>query len=126
MLRQWAMAAANQMQSETFSFKASKHWTDNFKSTHRISQRHVTKFVSNKEVQSFQELLDIAKVFQVQTSTIIPEFHPDFVINTDQSGCEYRISSKRTLSFKGEKVTEIAVKQLHLTHSYTIQYGLTF
>lgn len=125
-MRQWAIAAANPLISESFEFQASQIWCNTFKVKHGIRQRHVTKYVSTKEKSTCEELLQIAADSQHQTSTIIPDFDPDFVINTDQTGCEDRISIKRTLSFRGEKVTEIAVKQLNqLTHSYTTQYGFT-
>ncbi|XP_048509261.1 uncharacterized protein LOC125500394 [Athalia rosae] len=120
------MAAAAPLLSETFEFQASQSWCESFKSKHKIRQRHVTKYVSSKEKRTFDELLRIAAEFQHQTSSVISNFDPDFVINTDQTGCEYRISSNRTLSFRGEKVTQVAVGQLNqLTHSYTAQYGLT-
>jgi len=126
MLKQWAMTVAFQFLDGNFEFNASNHWVANFKKKYNISQRRVTKYVSKKERSTFEELSDIAAKYQQQTSNIITNFDPDYVINTDQTGCEYKISSNRTLTHKDEKMTEIAVQQLNkLTHSYTAQYALT-
>ena len=125
-LQQWAMAAAFQFISPEFSFMASKHWVTRFKKEHRIRHRHVTKYVSNSDRDSFENTSKAAKLFQEQTSDIIKKYDPDFVINTDQTGCEYRINIHRTLSHKGEKSTEVQIKDINkATHSYTAQYSVT-
>ena len=67
-----------------------------------------------------------ATKFQAQTCAIIERSNPDYVINTDQTGCEYRTPIKRTLSFKGEKSTIVGVQNINkITHSYTAQYSIT-
>jgi hypothetical protein len=48
------------------------------------------------------------------------------VFNTDQSGYSYEMVSTRTLSHKGEKVTECVVGSMNkVTHSYTIQVTIS-
>ena len=57
---------------------------------------------------------------------IIPRFDLNFVINTDQTGCEYRSDVRRSLSEKGEKLTEVFIGDFNkVTHSYTAQYAVT-
>ena len=126
MLRQWALQAANQFWANNTNFTASRTWVISFKRQHRIRQRKVTRFVSKADVTSFDDILNSARIFQQQTRQIVPLFDPDYVINTDQTGCEYKIHPKRTLSFQGEKVTQVATTSLNkMTHSYTAQYAIT-
>lgn len=48
------------------------------------------------------------------------------IINTDQTGCEYRVNVSRTYAHTGEKTVEISIGDLNkITHSYTAQYLLT-
>lgn len=56
----------------------------------------------------------------------IVKFERDFVINTDQTGCEYCADVRRILSDKGEKTTEVFFGDFNkITHSYTAQYTIT-
>jgi len=53
-------------------------------------------------------------------------FDHDFIINTDQTGCQYQIPYNRTLALQGSKTVAIKKKSLHnITHSYTAQYSIT-
>jgi len=57
---------------------------------------------------------------------VAPNFQTRQIINTDQSGFRYIHLGNRTLSFSGEKDTEVVVNNLNsTTHSYTIQPMLT-
>jgi hypothetical protein len=86
----------------------------------------VTKYVSSKDNAAFDETVRSAHLFQKQTVAVIPTYNPDYVINTDQTGCEYRIKIRRTLSSEGEKTTQVLVQDLNkITHSYTAQYDIT-
>jgi hypothetical protein len=68
----------------------------------------------------------LAELFQKRTATLIPDYSRDCVINTDQTGCEYRVNIRRTLSHQGEKTTEVLVLDVNkITHSYTAQYAIT-
>lgn len=85
-LQQWALSAASQF--EEFDFKASNRWAEEFKRKHRIRQRKITKFVTERETASMDEILASAEDFRIQARNAIPNFEPDFVINTDQTGIE--------------------------------------
>lgn len=123
MLKQWAMATAFQFLDDNFKFNASDHWIKNFKNN--ISQRGVTKYIGQKDRSMFEELLNITAQYQLQTSNMITNFNPNYVIYTDQTECEYKISSNRTLTHKDEKITEIAVQLNKLTHLYsTIRHNI--
>ncbi|CAK9826401.1 hypothetical protein ANTRET_LOCUS4258 [Anthophora retusa] len=127
-LQEWAIAAAMPYISDTFRFSASRSWLINFKRKHYIRQRQVTRYVSRRKMTTLQEIEESAKRFQHQTKNIITAgtIPPHFIINTDQTGCEYRTSIKRSLSHKGEKATQIAIDSISkMTHSYTAQYSIT-
>lgn len=71
-------------------------------------------------------ILKEAEKFQKRIATQISNFHPDFVINTDQTGCEYRVDVHRTLANKGDKTVEVFLGDFNkITHSYTAQYSIT-
>ncbi|XP_036139694.1 uncharacterized protein LOC118644689 [Monomorium pharaonis] len=83
-LQQWALAAASQF--EDFDFKASNSWVEKFKRKHRIRQRKITRYVSEKESATIEETLASAENFRIQARHLILNFNPNFVINTDQTG----------------------------------------
>jgi hypothetical protein len=90
-----------QFTSPGFLFKASAGWAKNLKNKY-IRQRHVTKYISNKDSMTFEETVK-AELFQKQTVTVIPNHSLNYVINADQMGCEYCVSIRLTLSHRGEK-----------------------
>lgn len=83
-LQEWALSAASQF--ENFPFKASKPWVIKFKKQHRIRQQKITKYVTEKETATLEEILAAADIFRKQTLVLIPNFHKNFIINTDQTG----------------------------------------
>lgn len=85
-LQQWALSAASQFPD--LDFQASNSWVGLFKQRHRIRQRKVTKFVSEKESSTMGEIIAAAENFRTQARAIIPNFGKDYVINTDQTGKE--------------------------------------
>ncbi|KAL1493742.1 hypothetical protein ABEB36_009436 [Hypothenemus hampei] len=116
-LQQWALTAAGQFKN--FNFKASTRWVAKFKNIDKIRQRKITKFISKKE-SSIEELLVTARTFCLETSHLIPNFQEKYVINTDQTGCQYESTYNRTLAPKGSKA--VFVKKIDLnkvSHSYT-------
>jgi hypothetical protein len=61
-----------------------------------------------------------------QTTAIIPDHDLDYVINTDQTGCEYCVNIRQILSHKGEKTRDILEWDINkITHSYIAQYTIT-
>lgn len=64
--------------------------------------------------------------FQTLIQSISTDYNSDFIINTDQTGCEYRVNVSRTYTHTDEKRVELALGDLNkITHSYTAQYLLT-
>lgn len=120
------MAIAFPFINDAFNFSASQSWIDRFKNKYKIRQRKITRYISNKEHASLDEILESAERFQIQTRAIMPEYDFDFVINTDQTGCQYQITYNRTLAPQGSKTVLIKKKSLHdISHSYTAQYTIT-
>jgi len=71
-------------------------------------------------------ILKEAEKFQKQIAKRILNFHPDFVINMDQTDCEYRVDVRRTLANKGEKIIDLLLGDFNkVTNSYTAQYAIT-
>ncbi|XP_071573952.1 uncharacterized protein [Temnothorax nylanderi] len=125
-LQQWAMATAFPLLNDNFSFSASSSWTDRFKQKYKIRQRKITRYISNRDHATLEETLEAAERFQTQTRAIMPEFDCNFIINTDQTGCQYQIPYNRSLAPKGSKTVFIKKKSLHnISHSYTAQYAIT-
>ncbi|XP_077279989.1 uncharacterized protein LOC143907229 [Temnothorax americanus] len=124
-LQQWALVAAAPFQSANFTFQASSTWVTVFKRRHKIKQRKITKYVSHKDVATLEETLQSAERFQIQTKNIIPNFNLDFVINTDQTGCNYQTTYNRSLEFQEVKTVFVKKNINKITHSYTAQYSLT-
>lgn len=104
------MAAAFPFISENFTFNASRQWLDKFKKRHRIKQRQITKYVSEKDYVTMEEVLQTADKFQTQTKALMSQFHKDFIINTDQTGCQYNIPYSRTLEHQGAKTVIVKKK----------------
>lgn len=103
------MNAAIPFLSEDFYFNASLSWVEKFEKNHRIRQRKITKFVSFKEFATMEEVLAAAEEFQIQTRIVIPDFDLDYVINTDQTGCQYQSTYNRSLS--EQRVKTVLVKK---------------
>ena len=106
------------------NFVASHYWFHHFKFEYGIVSRKVTKLVS--------KLSDEANIpidsnnFLIEAIIIIIQFSSSAVINTDQSGFNYEMYSKRTLSQYGEKNTVLFVNSMNaISHSYTIQPVIT-
>lgn len=45
--------------------------------------------------------------FQNLIQSISIDYNSDFIINTDQTGCEYRVNVSRTYTHTGEKTVEL-------------------
>lgn len=123
-LRSWAIHEAQKFGLDTFG--ASQSWMDSFKTKNRIRQRRTARFVSCKEVATHEEIMRSAGVFKNQLAVLVPQFEPRFVLNTDQTGCEFQIMTNRTYSHRGERVTLVSTKNPNkCTHSYTAQYTVS-
>jgi hypothetical protein len=112
--------------SENFSFIASTSWARNFKRKYRIRQCKITKFVSRNNVATLEETVAATERYQQQTRVLMENYSHNFVINTDQSSCQYQMVFNCLLDYQGAKT--VLVKKQNLaktTHSYTLQYTLT-
>ncbi|KMQ88678.1 pogo transposable element with krab domain [Lasius niger] len=124
MLREWASQAA--VQFENFQFVESVTWVTKWKLIFKIRQRKVTRYIKSRNALDIPTILSEAEKFQKRIAKQIVKFQKDFVINTGQTGCEYRADVRRILSNKGEKTTEVFLGDFNkLTHSYTAQYAIT-
>ncbi|XP_049960726.1 uncharacterized protein LOC126481183 isoform X2 [Schistocerca serialis cubense] len=64
--------------------------------------------------------------FQLQTRAVIRNFEKKFVINTDQTGCQYQSTNNRTLVERNSKIIFVRKRNMNkVTHSYTAQYMIT-
>lgn len=102
-LQQWAMWAAFPLITEKFHFGASIEWIKKFKRKYRIRQRKITKFIGKTELSTMEDVLKAATNFQKETNVLISRFRQDFVINTDQTGCQYNATYIRSLDRQGAK-----------------------
>lgn len=120
-LRSWAIEEAQNLKLDKFI--ASGSWLDRFKAKHRIRQRRTARFVSCKEVATREQILNSAKIFKIQLAAVVPNFDKRFILNTDQTGCQFQIISNRTYSHRGERQTFVStLNPYKTTHSYTGQY----
>lgn len=106
------------------AFKFSLKWLKTFRRNYKIGSRKITRLVSKREVCSEEEILEAATKFQQKIRDLIPKFDQTHVLNTDQTGFQYEITSQRTLTPRGEKIIYgYAQSPKNLaTHSYTVQY----
>jgi hypothetical protein len=89
----------------------------------RISNRRVIRYLFKKEIKSPEEIMNSAIQFQTLIQSISTDYNSDFIINTDQTGCEYKVNVSRT--YTGEKTVELSIGDLNkVIHSYTAQYSL--
>ena len=121
-LRKWAIQKSIVLNME--NFVASHYWLHHFKFEYGIVSRNVTKLVSN--ISDEANIPIDSNNFLIEAKSIIIQFPSSAVINTDQSGFNYEMYSKRTLSQYGEKNTVLFENSMNaISHSYTIQPVIT-
>ncbi|XP_067212474.1 uncharacterized protein [Linepithema humile] len=124
-IQQWAVTAAFPYISKQFTFNASGPWVDKFKKRHKIKQRQITKYVSEKDCATMEETLKAAEKFQTQIRAVIPQFEEDFILNTDQTGCHYNSTYNVIYEHKGIKTVLVKKNLNKVIHSYTARYTLS-
>ncbi len=68
-----------------------------------------------------------ARNFRSEIMNEVPNFDPNLILNSDQTGFNYETTTKRTLSFKGEKTTFLKVQSKSAcTHSFTLQPTISY
>ena len=119
-LKRFALKKAREVGDDTFV--ASDHWLHNFKQRHGICSRKITKLVTKSEVENKETIDQTADDVVLEVQKMLPEYRPENVINTDQSGLAFEMYSKRTVSFEDEHLTLTKVQSVHnTTHSYSVQ-----
>lgn len=120
-IKRWALSKAREVGLPDFT--SSHTWINEFKKRNRIVSRKITKFVTSRYTVDREELENNGATFLVRFGAeLLPNFTPEEVINTDQSGFSYEIHGNRTLSFQGERDTLALTRCRNATtHSYTIQ-----
>lgn len=119
-LKRWALRTAKEI--SLTDFVASDCWLKHFKHNHQICSRKITKFVTKKEVENEELIIESANNFVSKVEAVAKRYHANNILNTDQIGIELEMHSNRTLSHAGEKTTLASVRSLYSrTHSYTVQ-----
>ena len=122
-LRRWALAKAAEIQCDQFT--AGTHWIDNFKHRHGLVSRRVTKVWPKSKRAKVADIEEAANTFRNEVLSEMLNHSSNMIINIDQCGFEYELYSTRTLSFKGERDTPLAINSMNkTTHSYSIQVAL--
>lgn len=84
------------------------------------------QFIYYLKVLTKEEIIQAAEAFKLRLAETASQYENKFVINTDQTGCEFHIMPNRTYSWKGERMTMSSAKNVSkTTHSYTAQYTVT-
>lgn len=121
-IKRWALEINKELNISDFC--ASDRWLYYFKYDYGIVSRKITKLITSVTfetdiIKKSNEFLEICK-------NVINQVDPFCVINTDQTGFNYELYSKRTLSHIGEKTTSLIVSSMSsITHSYTVQPAIT-
>lgn len=125
-LRRWGLFKAAEY--EGLIFKGSKKWLASLKTRNGISSRKIQKLVSKRSVRDIDQITATAVSFRQQMKSLMPNFLASNILNTDQTGFTYEITSTRTLSWKGERKTLGTANSPtnKATHSYTVQYVIAY
>jgi len=121
-LKRWALKARAKVNLDIQLFTASKRWIHNFKLKHGIVSRKINKFVTQRQIDKNEELLQSSSDYVSKVRSEIKNIEVENVYNSYQSGFNLESHAGRTLSFRGTlKVESLAQSLNSLTHSYTIQ-----
>jgi len=86
-------------------------------------------YLSKKEIKSPENIMKSAIQFQTLMQSISTDYtsKSDFIINTDQNGCEYRVnvSSQECIRIQVKRKSNFIGDLNKITHSYTAQYSST-
>ncbi|CAF4184658.1 unnamed protein product, partial [Rotaria sordida] len=119
-LELYAIQKARELDWDTF--KASKSFINDFKRENGISSRRYNKIItrtkSNRKICSLHDAQN-----WIENKRILISKYPFYqILNSDHCSFQQEYIPSRTLSFTGERTTEVAVKKKYnTTHSYTVQ-----
>ncbi|CAF1362791.1 unnamed protein product [Rotaria sordida] len=119
-LELYAIQKARELDWDTF--KASKSFINDFKRENGISSRRYNKIItrtkSNRKICSLHD----AQNWIENKRNLISKYPFYQILNSDHCSFQQEYIPSRTLSFTGERTTEVAVKKKYnTTHSYTVQ-----
>jgi hypothetical protein len=118
-IKKWALTAAG---SNDLASSISSRWIASWKSRRGVVSRKVSRIWPTAKLQKAEAVAAAAIDFRKEVLEKLADYDPDMILNTDQSGYQYEFFSGRTLSFKGENATPLAIRSMNkTTHSYTIQ-----
>jgi len=105
------------------SFTALQSWITKFRKRHGIVQRKIVHFRIKAQVENWDKILQSGAEYINEMNSILPQFDPQFVFNTDQTGFQKETYRLGTLELRGKRdITAVAGNSNALTHSqYSIQ-----
>ncbi|CAF1273376.1 unnamed protein product [Rotaria sordida] len=119
-LELYAIQKARELTWDTF--KASKCFINTFKRENRISSRRYNKIITRTNPNRKFCTLNDAHNWIDSKRTLISKYSSHQILNSDHCSFQQEYIPPRTLSFTGERTTEVAVKKKYnTTHSYTVQ-----
>lgn len=121
-LKRWALESRTKLGLSIQLFTASTKWLHNFKIKYGIVSRKLNKFVTKKQIEKKEEMLQNAQDHVLKVKSEMEIVGAENVFHSDQSELNLEPLARRTLSFKGTLRVECLAQSLNsLTHSYTIQ-----
>jgi len=106
-LKRWTLKARAKVNLDIQLFTASKRWIYNFKLKHGIVSRKINKFVTQRQIDKNEELLQSSSDYVSKVRSEIKNIGVENVYNSDQSGFNLESHAGRTLSFRGTLRGEI-------------------
>ncbi|CAO4378152.1 unnamed protein product [Caenorhabditis nigoni] len=108
-------------------FKASETWVLHFKKKHHLKSRHIDTFVTNKKLESREELKKTMKAFREDTWPMLRKKHSEKKIwNADQTGLKLESVGLRTITVKGKKKIYRRIQRSSaVTHSLTLHIAIS-
>ena len=77
-------------------------------------------------MKSLEYVVASATAFQNECRLTIQHYEKDYVLNTDQMGCEYRVDVYRTMEHIDTTRVDAFIGDMNkVTHGYTVQYTVT-
>ena len=108
------------------SFSGSNSWLTGFKDRNKLGSRKITKTDTSIDRRLQSETAAKREAFLDHFRLLRSNFRSRLILNVDQTGFNYELSDKRTISFKGERDTRVSKDSSSKTsHSYTVQPTIT-
>lgn len=118
-LQRWSMLNSRKLGLK--SKCSSMDFANSIKKKYGLAGRRIQRR-RNFNQPSAVELGSKANAFVDEVNSLIPDYAPSHVFNSDQIGINYEPGAKRTLDIRGTKlVTGNVTKVFNTTHSYTLQ-----